>query len=208
MVRDLLADCLSSRFDSEVKAIDHDRYKLEVGEWLMPLDIILLDLRLPEMIAVEIARSVRDRSDGSAKVILLVPDECECLIECIAAGADGVILERSSVDELHSAIERVSNGEKFCSPEVVALMFEHIRHVSGGNSAYRSTMPIQSRLTIREQQVLRLLDERKSNKEIAAELRVSLFTVKNHVHNILDKLDVENRMEAVDLARANPQLID
>ena len=64
-----------------------------------------------------------------------------------------------------------------------------------------------TRLTAREQEVLQLLSKRMSNKEIAKELCVSLFTVKNHVHNILDKLEVDSRGEAVDVARSNPHSI-
>ena len=85
-------------------------------------------------------------------------------------------------------------------------MFEEIARFAKTPKWQPPTEPKERRLTPREQEVLEQLNERKSNKEIASKLSVSLFTVKNHVRNILDKLNAENRMEAVDLARQQQKL--
>ncbi len=139
--------------------------------------------------------------NAPTKIILLVPEEHSLLLECISAGVDGCVLERSSLPELAEAINNVIQGEIHCSAEFAKRMFSAM-------SSYRRTPAwktpketVTYRLTLREREILELIANRKCNKEIAKELDLSLFTVKNHVHNILEKLNVGSRVEAVDLAQ-------
>ncbi|QEG42524.1 response regulator transcription factor [Roseimaritima ulvae] len=199
LFRDCLASFLARDGGYVAKSIDH----MESDDALELLrdaaDVLLLDLNLPDNMAVDIARAIRDQNSAT-KVIVLVPDDHDRLVECIAAGVHGCVLERSSLDDLRDAIRQVLQGETFCSPDIVATMFAEFARIATIPTLPPSE-PKERRLTSREQEVLALVAKRKSNKEIASVLCVSLFTVKNHVHNILEKLNVESRQEAVEIAR-------
>ncbi|TWU39735.1 Transcriptional regulatory protein DegU [Novipirellula artificiosorum] len=204
LFRDCLSNFLSSLADYEAVSIDHGTTD-KVDQFLRdPNDLILLDLNLPDSLAVEIVRAVKERQDNT-KVIVLVPDEHDQLVECIAAGVHGCVLERSPLNDLQAAIQDVLAGQTYCSTDIVATMFAELARFASKTAE----QPVESkgcRLTVREQEVLDLLSKRKSNKQIASELSVSLFTVKNHVHNLLEKLNVDNRVEAVEMARQQNRL--
>lgn len=161
--------------------------------------VVLIDLALPDERAVQLTEEIHRQFEG-VKIVLLTRAGCQDqLVECIEAGAHGCVLEEASLDELRGAIERVLRGETFCSPEIVHSMFHRLAKV-----AHEARWPERSQsaaLTSRELEVLRLVADRLSNKEIAKRLSVSIHTVKNHVHNIVEKLSVEGRFEAVDYAR-------
>ncbi|WP_182871046.1 response regulator transcription factor [Rhodopirellula sp. JC639] len=200
----LFRDCLATFLDNEknydVNPFDHERNDWKIRLLESDADILLLDVNLADGLAVEVTRMFYDLADGT-KIILLVPDEHEYLPACMAMGVHGCVLERSSLTDLREAIHKVLSGDKFCSPDIVATMFAEIERLSKPTAWVPPPLSNERRLTTRELEVLELLNQRKSNKEIASELCVSLFTVKNHVRNILEKLDVDNRMEAVDVAR-------
>ena len=162
-------------------------------------DVVVVDLNLPGQQAIDLTRHVRQRV-ASAKVVVLAYADCqERLFECIEAGAHGCVLDQSSVEELRSAIDRVLRGETFCSPQIVHTIFERLAQ-TGRESHWRQRLE-SVKLTPRELEILHLVAERLSNKEIARKLSLSLYTVKNHVHNIVEKLQVEDRFEAVEYAR-------
>ncbi len=163
-------------------------------------DVLLLDVNLPNDLAIEIARLVQQESRPE-KIILLVPDDHRNLLECVGAGVHGCVLERASLSELDSAIDRVLQGETACSSDFAATMFSEIARIKSGPNCDMPSSVLAARLTSREVEVLELLAQRQSNKQIAKRLSVSIFTVKNHVHNILEKLEVESRIDAVDRAR-------
>lgn len=205
----LFRDCLARflKLDRGYRATGVDHLNSDDAKVLLEdtADVLLIDLNLPDNMAVDLARAVRE--DGlDCKVIILVPEEHDRLVECIAAGVHGCVLEQSSLDELRSAIAKVRSGETFCSPDIVATMFAEFARIASF-SAPRPPEPKERRLTVREQEVIGLIAKRKSNKEIAAALCVSLFTVKNHVHNILEKLNVESRQEAAEIARRQSQFM-
>jgi len=201
----LFRDCLVTFFEMSLGynavSIDHKhREQIEKSLDDKEADIVLLDLNLPDNLAVEIVRSYR-RDCPTMKVILLVPDDHKGLLECIAAGVQGCVLERASMKELDVAIRKAVSGETICSPEFAATMFSELSRVPSTVSWQVPASAARTRLTAREHEVIELLAKRNSNKQIARELCLSLYTVKNHVHNILEKLNVESRLEAVDVAR-------
>lgn len=199
LFRDCLADYLRTSCGYDAQSIDHTQSD-PVAELLRaPVDVLLLDLELPGNMTVEIARAIQ-HAQLATKMIILVPEDHERIVDCIAAGIHGCVLERSHLADLNAAITKVRKGEMFCSPDIVAAMFSEIAQFARtppGEPPKSKTR----RLTGREQEVLNLLGKRKSNKQIASELNVSLFTVKNHVHNILEKLNVGSRVDAVERAR-------
>ena len=132
------------------------------------------------------------------KVVALALAEVERdVISLAEAGASGYVEREGSMEDLVAVIESVSRGEALCSPGVTATLFRRIAALA----RERGLEPFEGRLTARELDVLRLIEEGCSNKEIAKALSIELPTVKNHVHNILQKLNVHRRTEAVARAR-------
>ena len=199
----LFRECLESvlaedqRFD--VRSVDHtDTEALETFDQ-EESDVFLIDLNLPGELAVKLTRRIRERMDRAKLLLLAYASSQDCLIECISAGAHGCILEASSLDELDTAIEKVFHGETFCSQEIVQTMFDRLASTASNAPLRRRAESID--LTRRELEVVDLISDRLSNKEIAKKLSLSVYTVKNHVHNIVEKLCVEDRHEAVEYAR-------
>ena len=125
LFRDCLVEFLRSGKQFDAKSVDHSVSDSAASFLTEPSDIVLLDLNLPDGLAVEIAREIQ-RRNIQTKVIVLVPDEHDLLVECIAAGAHGCVLERSPLDDLKSAITKVLAGEHFCSSDIVGTMFAQI----------------------------------------------------------------------------------
>lgn len=199
----LFRECLESvlaegqRFD--VRSVDHtDPDELATFDQ-EESDVFLIDLNLPGDLAVELTRRIRQRTEGAKLLLLAYTSSQDSLVECIAAGAHGCILETSSLDELDSAIQKVLHGQAFCSQEIVQTMFHQLAQAAPGAPWRHRAESVG--LTPRELEIVGLISGRLSNKQIAKSLCLSVHTVKNHVHNIIEKLQVEDRHEAVDYAR-------
>jgi DNA-binding NarL/FixJ family response regulator len=136
---------------------------------------------------------------AQAQALLSHGDAEDRLVECLAAGADGCVLEESSLQELQTAIRKVVGGERFYAPEIMSSVCHRLVQAARGASWHERTKSVD--LTPRELEVVNLIAEGLSNKQIARRLSLSLYTVKNHVHNIVEKLQVENRFKAVEYAR-------
>ncbi len=126
-------------------------------------------------------------------------------IECAEAGISGYVTRDGSADDIVAATHRAVRGELVCSPRVTALLFERVAVLSAG----RNQLDQRSALTQREQEIVPLIERGLSNKEIARRLRVGTATVKNHVHNILEKLQIRRRGEVAlrvrgDVGRRGP----
>lgn len=200
LFRECLASFLSKDRGLDAQAIDHSSTD-QVSELLQAsADMLIVDLSLPDNMALEITRAIKDGHLDS-KILILVPDNHEHLVECIAEGAHGCVLERSRLDELEHAMAKIGGGEIYCCPEIMGTVFAELARYSGLKVPKETAIPKERRLTAREQEILHLLDKRMSNKEIASTLKVSLFTVKNHVRSILEKLNVDNRIDAPEVAR-------
>lgn len=160
------------------------------------LDLLLVDAGLPDTTAFRLVQMIRATGRG-IRIILMVPSAAPDLIElCLRAGADGCVLDDDTLGDLRLAIEIVLSGRSYCSPQVAHRLFtrtDGIAQSCNGEVGGRA-----SDLTMREDEILRMIAYRNlSNKQIARELRISIYTVKNHVHSIIEKLGVENRQTAV-----------
>jgi two-component system, NarL family, nitrate/nitrite response regulator NarL len=155
-------------------------------------DVLLFDL------AVEggLAELRRLAGAGSPKVLALgVVEDEDQVIACAEAGIAGYVTPSGSVGELVRTIRAAARGEFNCPPHIAAGL---LRRLATAGAHARP----QARLTLREREVARLIDQGLSNKEIARRLSIELATVKNHVHNILEKLGVSRRADAVASLRA------
>ena len=155
-------------------------------------DVILLDLEMPGIDGVQALRELRVRQPDARVLAFTAFDTDERIVGAIRAGALGYLLKGAPRDELFNAIRVVSRGGSLLQPVVQSRLMDHLREE-------RDRTPVEA-LTLREEQVLRLMAEGKTNKEIAAALSITERTVKFHVGAIFGKLGATNRTEAVRLA--------
>jgi two-component system nitrate/nitrite response regulator NarL len=155
---------------------------------LEPPDVALIDVALDD--ATDLIRTLRQACPRTSILVFAVREELTTILTYAEAGADGFVTANGTVGELVSAIERARAGELLCSPRIAAqLLRQAARNAEGGAGA-------SAALTGREEQVLSLLKQGRSNKEIAGILCIAEATVKNHVHRVLEKLHVSTRAKA------------
>jgi DNA-binding NarL/FixJ family response regulator len=164
------------------------------AEELAP-DVVLMDVRMPRVNGIEAARQIRDISPTTKILMLTVSDEEDDLYEAIKAGANGYLLKEISVEEVAEAIRAVAQGQSLISPSMASKLLNEFNALAK-RAEERSQYPAPT-LTTRELDVLRQVARGMSNREIADKLFISENTVKNHVRNILEKLHLHSRMEAV-----------
>lgn len=158
-------------------------------------DVVLMDVRMPKMSGVDAAREIRSALPSTRIIMLTVSDEEDDLFDALKAGADGYLLKEISIEEVADAVRAVAGGQSLISPSMASKMFDEFRSLAA--RATESEEVPAPNLTAREMEVLRLMAQSKSNRDIAATLYISENTVKNHVRNILEKLHLHSRMEAV-----------
>jgi DNA-binding NarL/FixJ family response regulator len=161
---------------------------------LLP-DVVLLDVRMPTSGGIEACAAIREVVPSAKIVMLTTSDEEADLYHAIKAGANGYLLKEISIDEVATGIRAVHEGHSLISPSMASkLLTEFASMIKKGDERQRVPLP---RLTDRELQVLKLVARGLNNREIARQLYISENTVKNHVRNILEKLQLHSRMEAV-----------
>ena len=162
-----------------------------VGE-LAP-EIVLMDLDMPGVGGVEATRQISAVAPLTRVVVLTISDDDADVMDAILAGACGYMLKDSSITELMAGIRAASIGESIISPHIAGKVLQRVR-ASSSHSDIEAT--IRSELSDREIQVLKLIANGKDNAMIAGELHISPKTVKNHISNILMKLQIDNRIQA------------
>ena len=159
----------------------------------------------PDVALVDIATTTSEASlvdlvgsaAGTRVVALGVPETAPDVVACAEAGVVGYVPREASLDDVVETLHRVARGEILCTPTIAGSLFHRV----GALARERGPDPALDRLTAREREIVNLIDEGLSNKQIALRLRIELSTVKNHVHNVFEKLKVQRRADAAACAR-------
>jgi two-component system, NarL family, nitrate/nitrite response regulator NarL len=157
-------------------------------------DVILLDISMEG--AVEAVRTLRGTPSAPRVVVLAVDELDDELLACVRAGVSGYVARDASLDDLIRTVRSAACGEVLCSPRFAAHLFDHVVELADQAAAAPpadSTSGRLEQLTPRQHEILQLIARGMSNKEIARRLSIRVPTVKNHVHQVLDKLNVSRR---------------
>lgn len=159
-------------------------------------DVVVLDIRMPTRSGIEAARDIRAEQPGCRILVLTISDDEDDLYEAIRAGANGYLLKEISIDEIGDAVRAIHAGQSLISPAMATKLLEEFAALVRKEEQPKQQVPTP-RLTPREMEVLQHIAKGMNNRTIAEALFISENTVKNHVRNILEKLHLRSRMEAV-----------
>jgi two-component system NarL family response regulator len=157
-------------------------------------DVLLLDIRMPILDGISALPGIRAAAPGCKVIMLTQSDADEDLYQAVKAGASGYLLKEIAPEEIAEAIRRVAAGESVISPAMSSALLRQFA------ALVAREQPVGGRLSARELEVLGLLCEGLGNRAVAERLFISENTVRNHVRNILDKLGLASRMQAVAFA--------
>lgn len=165
---------------------------VQLAAGLQP-DVVLMDVHMPGGGGVEAVRRLSQAQPSLPVIMLTVSENDDDLLGAIRAGAKGYFLKNAETEDLFTALRQVSAGQAVIDPALTDRLFQHIAQPPGSAA--------DSPLTLREAEILQLIAQGCTNREIAAQLHVSENTVKTHVARILEKAGVASRSEAVAFAR-------
>src|SRR3954466_8457915 len=165
---------------------------IELASRVAP-DVVLLDVRMPKISGIEACVAIKEAVPAAKILMLTVSDEESDLYEAVKSGASGYLLKDSSIEEVAQAIRVVADGQSLISPSMAVKLIDEFKQMSRPEREHVPGL----RLTDRKLEVLRLVAKGMNNREIARHLFISENTVKIHVRNILEKLQLHSRMEAV-----------
>ena len=199
LFREGLKSLLSERDDVEVVAeADDGRSAIEAAPQVAP-DVILLDLNMPGMDGIEACRHLKDKVPSSRIVILTVSKELSSIVSAVKAGASGYLTKDTPMEKVVSIVKKVHQEGNILEPLLADRLLDEFTNFSEKNND-NPEASLFSSLSPRETEILKLVAGGKPNKLIAAELKISEHTVRNHISNIFQKLQVNNRTEATVLA--------
>ncbi len=168
-------------------------------------DLLLLDVRMPGTSGLEAARRIRAQAPGVKLVMLTVSDEEDDLFEAVKAGASGYLLKEISIEDIATSVRAVAAGQSLIPPSMATRLLKEFSNLA--NQAEAVDRPRPPRLTQRETEVLGYVARGRSNRDIGRALDISENTVKNHVRNVLEKLQLHSRTEAA-LYAVREHLVD
>jgi len=188
-----VAALLAARQDMQVVGEASDGLEaIAVARETLP-DVILMDISMPTCDGLEATRRIKRELPHVKIVMLTVSDDDQHLFEAIKSGAQGYLLKDLEPYQLHDLLENISKGEAALSGAIAAKILKEFTRPSPGSP---EEPDIIDELTPRETTILQLVSEGKTNKEIASDLVISENTVKIHLRNILEKLHLQNRIQA------------
>jgi len=215
LLREGLVGIIAAQPDMEVVGEAGDGLEAIIKARELKPDLVLMDIHMPGCDGLEATRQIKEELPATIIVILTVRDEEEQLFEAIKSGAQGYLLKSIRSQEMLDRLHEALNGGAAIPPHLAGRMLEEFRRLSQ-SAACTAMLAAQSGvakglvggaetcedlLTQREQEVLSFVAQGMSDKEIAAHLCISLYTVKSHLRNILARLQVSSRREAAHLAR-------
>jgi DNA-binding NarL/FixJ family response regulator len=158
-------------------------------------DVVVMDVRMPTVSGIDATRRIKEEEPGTRILMLTISDEEDDLYEAIKAGANGYLLKEISIDEISEAVRSIHSGQSLISPSMASKLLDEFAAIVR-KQEQKQELPAP-KLTPREMEVLQHVAQGMNNREIARALFISENTVKNHVRNILEKLHLHSRMEAV-----------
>jgi DNA-binding NarL/FixJ family response regulator len=163
-------------------------------------ELVLMDLRMPKMDGFEATRAIKRQSPSTIVLAVTAFGEPESLLEALNAGASGYVLKHVGIEHIVEAIRRVLEGGSPVDQEVAMELLRRLIEERQQKEESTPKPSLSTPLSAREVEVLELLARGQSNQQIAKELSISTSTVKNHVHRIINKLGVSDRVNAVIMA--------
>ncbi len=161
-------------------------------------DVVLMDVRMPNQNGIEATRTIREAFPSTRIIMLTVSDDEDDLFDAIKAGANGYLLKEVSIEEVADAVRAVVQGQSLITPSMAAKLISEFSSLA--RRAQESEAPPSPRLSERELEVLKRVATGMNNEEIAEELDMTPPAVRNHVANILVKLQLRSRIESALLA--------
>jgi two-component system, NarL family, nitrate/nitrite response regulator NarL len=155
-------------------------------------DVVVYDVSRAD--ALPAVRDLLRRAPAAKVVVVAIPERDGDLLAYAEAGVSGYVTSEQSVDDVAGAVRAVARGEMICTPRMAATLLHHVAALAAGIEAQPS--PAGHPLTPRELDIVELIERGMSNKQIGRTLHIEVATVKNHVHNVLEKLHVQRRGEA------------
>lgn len=204
LFREGLTGILNSQPDFEVVGQAADGLAAVVMARKLLPDLVLMDVAMPGCDGVEATALLKQELPAVVVVMLTMFDEDEKLFEAIKCGAQGYLLKSIHADELLALLRGAMQGEAAITPMLGSRILEAFRHLS--HSQLETRPPAELALTAREYEVMRLVAGGATDKEIAAELVISIHTVKSHVRSVLAKLHLTHRHEAARYLIANQRI--
>jgi DNA-binding NarL/FixJ family response regulator len=194
LFREGLRTLLSVQADFEVVGeAGNGEEAIRLARSLLP-SVVLMDLQMPVLDGVAATRRLRDDQPGCRVIVLTTFDDDEMVFDGLRAGAVGYLLKDAPSEKLAEAIRVAARGETFLQPSVAAKVVAEFARLS--RKTARTQDPLIEQLSERELEILRLIAQGASNREIAGALFLAEGTIKNHVTNILGKLEVRDRTQA------------
>lgn len=198
----LFRECLASMIETlerfEITGQSSDLEGVSEALRVQGVDVVLLDVGRPHEAIFQAVKELTEAHPELKLIVMGLEEEGSEILRFVEAGASAYVLKEASVNELGLVIDRVLRGEVACSPKVASTMFSRLADLARARRREERLEALN--LTSRELEILRLVADGLSNKQIAARLYLSFHTVKNHVHHILEKLKVQHRSQAVEYA--------
>ena len=160
------------------------------------VDVALVSTRLPDLGALKLTNAITELKPSTKVLALGLTEEKQNVLRYVEAGVTGYVLKDDSLEDLIETVRAAQDGKVFVSPQIAAAIMERLSGLARLFSDVENNITNAIDLTTRELEVLKLISEGQTNQQIAENLVIEVGTVKNHVHNILDKLNVSSRREA------------
>jgi len=160
------------------------------------VDVALVSTRLPDQGALKLTSAITELTPSTKVLALGLTEEKQRVLRYVEAGATGYILKDDSLEDMIETVRAAQDGKVFVSPQIAAALMERLSVLAHMFSGIENSVSDTAGLTSRELEVLQLIGDGLTNQRIAEQLVIEVGTVKNHVHNILDKLNVNSRGEA------------